>query len=129
MNKFYKVISDNRKNMSGIMITRELTDDMKKLVIKSRETLTDENGVPIPKQETPNEVMYEFELYGYLPDKYKTHTTNYYKIKQVNGKAILEERISLATEDMFKSGEAVPLIFIQLELIPYQDLVVYSINK
>lgn len=129
MNKFYKIISDNRKNMSEIMITRELTDDMKKLIIKSRETLNDENSVPIPKQETPDEVMHDFEKYGYLPDEYKTRTTNYYKIKQVNGEAILEEGISPATEDMFKAGEAVPLIFIQLERIPYCDLVVYGINK
>mgnify|MGYP001368898264 CR=1 FL=1 len=31
MSKIYKVISDNRKNMSEIMITRELTDNMKRL--------------------------------------------------------------------------------------------------
>ena len=129
MSKIYKVISDNRKNMSNIMITRELTDDMKRLVIKSRETLKDDNGRPIPNQETPEDVMYDFEIYGYLPDKYKVRTSNYYKIKQVNGKAVLEEDTRLDKEDMFKAGEAVPLMFIQLELIPYEDLVLYGINK
>lgn len=28
-----------------------------------------------------------------------------------------------------KAGEAVPLMFIRLELIPYEDLVIYGINK
>ena len=129
MSKIYKVISDNRKNRWNIMITRELTDDMKKLIIKSREILTDDNGRPIPKQETPEDVMYDFEMYDYLPDKFKVRTSNYYKIKQVNGKAVLEEDSRLDKEDMFKSGEAVPLMYIQLELIPYYDLVVYGLNK
>jgi len=129
MSKFYKVISDNRKNMSNIMITRELTDDMKRLVIKCRETLKDDNGRPIPKQDTPEDVMYDFDMYDYLPDEYGVRTSNYYKIKQVNGKAILEESIALHKEDVFKSGEAVPLMFVQLELIPYEDLAIYGINK
>ena len=54
---------------------------------------------------------------------------NHYKIKQINGKAVLEEDTRLDKEDMFKAGEAVPLMFIQLELIPYEDLVLYGINK
>lgn len=129
MSKIYKVISDNRKNMSEIMITRELTDDMKRLVIKCRETLKDDNGKPIPKQDNPEDVLYDFDMYDYLPDEYGERTSNYYKIKQVNGKAILEESIALHEEDVFKSGEAVPLMYIQLELIPYEDFAIYGINK
>ena len=128
MSKFYKVISDNRNNMSDIMITRELTDDMKKLVIKVREILRDDNGRPIPKQETPEDVMHDFEMYDDLPDKYAVRTSNYYKIKQVNGKAILTESRALDTEDMFKEGEAVTLSSVQLELIPYSEHKLYGIN-
>lgn len=129
MSKFYKVISDNRKNMDSIMITRELTDDMKRLIIKSRETLKDDNDRPIPKQETPEDVMHDFEMYDDLLDKYAVRTSNYYKIKQVNGKALLDNDVCLSYEDTFKAGNAVALRFIQLELIPYYDLVAYGINK
>lgn len=125
----YTIKQDNRKNMNSIMVTRELTEDMKGIIIKCRENMRDESGQLVPKQDTPDEILMEHTEYGTLPEEYAERTYNYYKIKQVNGKAALEDMSRLSEEKDFKAGKAVTIASVQLELIPYSDHSLYGIRR
>lgn len=113
----YRIKVATIDSISSITVTKQFTEDMDKMIIELHTYLKDDNGRLIPKEYTPEGIIKEFKRTGHLNKKYAVYEYDYYKIKNVDGKSILNEKSNPHIQNHFDRGMNVPINYIVLELI------------
>ena len=113
----YRIKVATIDSISSITVTKQFTEDMDNMIIELHTYLKDDNRKLIPKEHTPEEILKEFKRTGHLNKKYAVYEYDYYKIKNVDGKSILNEKSNPHIQNLFDRGISVPINYIVLELI------------
>ena len=113
----YRIKVATIDSISNITVTKQFTEDMDNMIIELHTYLKDDNGRLIPKEHTPERILKEFKRTGHLNKKYAVYEYDYYKIKNVGGKSILNEKSNPHIQNRFERGMSVPINYIVLEVI------------
>ena len=126
---YYRIKIATLDNISSITVIKSFTEDMRRLVIELHKYIKDENGRLIPKEGVPEQVLSEFNRTGRLNKKYALYEYDYYKIKEVNGNAVLKTTKDTRIQKCFEHDIAVPINYIELEIIKTDEYSMYGKNK